>query len=219
MDVMWMKRGRHMRIPAFGDWEKVNEMPITQYFESARQAGLLRYSSSSGECEVPSVIAARHFDAVDAKKPRTSSLPPPDPMRISRRGKRYCQHQHEHLTEATGERHGGAGGGGGGRKVFDVTVTVRQRQQQQQQQQFAKKRHPAVDAGVAVLSTKQRQKKNDGVCGLGGAGSQARIPRRAPKAVDEDLYKVPPHLLPSSHRKKKKKLGFLTRCLMLPCAL
>ncbi|XP_042002001.1 uncharacterized protein LOC121751344 isoform X2 [Salvia splendens] len=37
------------QIPAFGDWENASEMPITQYFECARQAGLLR-CSCSGEC-------------------------------------------------------------------------------------------------------------------------------------------------------------------------
>ncbi|CAH8380989.1 unnamed protein product [Eruca vesicaria subsp. sativa] len=31
------------QIPRFGDWEDANEMPITQYFENARQAGLLRH--------------------------------------------------------------------------------------------------------------------------------------------------------------------------------
>lgn len=42
---------RSGQIPAFGNWEYVNDLPITQYFESARQAGLFRYSnSSSGEC-------------------------------------------------------------------------------------------------------------------------------------------------------------------------
>ncbi|XWS57287.1 hypothetical protein CRYUN_Cryun09bG0161000 [Craigia yunnanensis] len=42
------KRSGH--IPAFGDWDYANELPITQYFECARQAGLIRFSSSSGEC-------------------------------------------------------------------------------------------------------------------------------------------------------------------------
>ncbi|KAK6144914.1 hypothetical protein DH2020_021734 [Rehmannia glutinosa] len=37
------------QIPAFGDWENANELPLTQYFECARQAGLLR-CSCSGEC-------------------------------------------------------------------------------------------------------------------------------------------------------------------------
>ncbi|KAL3654015.1 hypothetical protein CASFOL_003696 [Castilleja foliolosa] len=37
------------QIPAFGDWENANEMPITKYFECARQAGLVR-CTCSGEC-------------------------------------------------------------------------------------------------------------------------------------------------------------------------
>lgn len=42
---------RSGQIPAFGDWDHANDLPITQYFESARQAGLLRFSSSSGESD------------------------------------------------------------------------------------------------------------------------------------------------------------------------
>ncbi|KAL6586571.1 hypothetical protein OROMI_001559 [Orobanche minor] len=37
------------QIPAFGDWENANDMPITQYFECARQAGLA-HCSCSVEC-------------------------------------------------------------------------------------------------------------------------------------------------------------------------
>lgn len=48
---------RSGQIPAFGDWDCTNDLPITQYFECARQAGLTRYSSSSGECD-PSATAA-----------------------------------------------------------------------------------------------------------------------------------------------------------------
>ncbi|XP_052187926.1 uncharacterized protein LOC127798413 [Diospyros lotus] len=33
----WKKSGQ---IPAFGNWEHANDLPITQYFECARQAGL-----------------------------------------------------------------------------------------------------------------------------------------------------------------------------------
>ncbi|XP_022719988.1 uncharacterized protein LOC111277832 isoform X2 [Durio zibethinus] len=40
---------RSGQIPAFGDWDYANDLPITQYFECARQAGLIRFSSSSGE--------------------------------------------------------------------------------------------------------------------------------------------------------------------------
>lgn len=44
-------------------------MPITQYFENARQAGLIRYSSSSGETD--SYLRGDEHDlyAVDFKKP------------------------------------------------------------------------------------------------------------------------------------------------------
>ncbi|XP_062172626.1 uncharacterized protein LOC133878133 [Alnus glutinosa] len=34
------------RVPAFGSWDWNDDMPFTQCFESARQAGLLRYSYS-----------------------------------------------------------------------------------------------------------------------------------------------------------------------------
>jgi hypothetical protein len=30
---------RSGQIPAFGDWDYANELPITQYFESSRQSG------------------------------------------------------------------------------------------------------------------------------------------------------------------------------------
>ncbi|KAG0455349.1 hypothetical protein HPP92_024641 [Vanilla planifolia] len=40
---LFSEQGRtRWKIPAFGDWESCEEMPITQYFESASQAGLLR---------------------------------------------------------------------------------------------------------------------------------------------------------------------------------
>ncbi|KAL5069639.1 hypothetical protein RYX36_020526, partial [Vicia faba] len=53
----WKRSGQ---IPAFGNWDIVNEFPITQYFENARQAGLIHYSSLSGETDLY---------AVDHKKP------------------------------------------------------------------------------------------------------------------------------------------------------
>lgn len=54
----WKRSGQ---IPAFGNWDFANELPITQYFETARQAGLIRYSSSSGESDpYVHVRAAEH---------------------------------------------------------------------------------------------------------------------------------------------------------------
>ncbi|XVF02286.1 hypothetical protein REPUB_Repub04eG0162500 [Reevesia pubescens] len=37
---------RRSHVPAFGNWDWNNDLPFTQCFESARQAGLLRYSYS-----------------------------------------------------------------------------------------------------------------------------------------------------------------------------
>lgn len=33
---------KRVQIPAFGNWDYCDAMPITQYFESAMQAGLIR---------------------------------------------------------------------------------------------------------------------------------------------------------------------------------
>lgn len=73
----WKRSGQ---IPAFGDWEHANEMPITQYFECARQAGLIRYSSS-GECDqyMRGDLYATHF-----KKP-SRELAPPRKARVRQR--------------------------------------------------------------------------------------------------------------------------------------
>ncbi|XP_059430459.1 uncharacterized protein LOC132164066 [Corylus avellana] len=37
---------KRSRVPAFGSWDWNDDMPFTQCFETARQAGLLRYSYS-----------------------------------------------------------------------------------------------------------------------------------------------------------------------------
>ncbi|KAL7081797.1 hypothetical protein ACP275_14G061000 [Erythranthe tilingii] len=37
---------RRSHVPAFGSWDCYDDLPFTQCFESARQAGLLRYSYS-----------------------------------------------------------------------------------------------------------------------------------------------------------------------------
>ncbi|XP_058740619.1 uncharacterized protein LOC131612888 [Vicia villosa] len=65
MNEYWKRSGE---IPAFGNWDYVNEFPITQYFENPRQAGLIRYSSSSGESDL-NVRVEHDLYAVDSKKP------------------------------------------------------------------------------------------------------------------------------------------------------
>ncbi|KAJ3671940.1 hypothetical protein LUZ60_008019 [Juncus effusus] len=41
-----MEKTKRAQIPSFGDWNYYNELPITQYFDSAMQAGDLFYVSS-----------------------------------------------------------------------------------------------------------------------------------------------------------------------------
>ena len=51
---------RSGQIPPFGNWDYANDLPITQYFESARQAGLIRFSSASGEFDHSLTSAPHH---------------------------------------------------------------------------------------------------------------------------------------------------------------
>ncbi|XP_061351092.1 uncharacterized protein LOC133296159 [Gastrolobium bilobum] len=46
MEECYYKRNH---VPAFGSWNWNDDLPFTQCFESARQAGLLRYSYSESE--------------------------------------------------------------------------------------------------------------------------------------------------------------------------
>lgn len=46
MEEYYYKRSH---VPAFGSWDWNDNLPFTQCFESARQAGLLRYSYSESE--------------------------------------------------------------------------------------------------------------------------------------------------------------------------
>ncbi|KAH9608891.1 hypothetical protein KSS87_000042, partial [Heliosperma pusillum] len=136
-----MNKERKMKgsqIPRFGNWDYDNELPISQYFECARQARLSRYTSS------------RQY-----KKTRTA-LP-------SKQGK--VQEKRSGGTQ-THAREGNRKQAG---KVFDMTAT-----------ELPHAHHPPA---VNTNSKKQQQFEYEaGLC-------------RAPKAVDEDLYKISPHLL------------------------
>ncbi|KAF5454811.1 hypothetical protein F2P56_024448 [Juglans regia] len=85
-------RRRSGQIPAFGDWDYTNDMPITQYFECPRQAGLIRHSSSSGDTDP--CVGGGDLYAVHFKKPsRTTVLSPPRKKREKER--RYDPHVKE----------------------------------------------------------------------------------------------------------------------------
>ncbi|XP_044498599.1 uncharacterized protein LOC123220444 isoform X2 [Mangifera indica] len=172
MDEYHCKRSG--QIPAFGNWDYSNNLPITQYFESARQAGLLRYSSSSGESDlyVRRSCGGRDLPAGDSKKPSRSvngSLP-----RKTRVGeKRGPQVKEQKKQQQV-------------KKVCDNHVTQPPRKQPP----------PLPRSKYGVVTPTQP-------------------PVRPPKAVDEDLYKIPPELLHSHNN--RKMTGFFS-CLVPACA-
>ncbi|KAG9447944.1 hypothetical protein H6P81_014072 [Aristolochia fimbriata] len=135
-----MEDYRRCHIPAFGNWDYSDNLPITQYFESARQAGLIRYNDYGVEDQ------DLYGESLKSSVPTTVSRP----KQVKGSSKRY-----QYVKEA--KKVG---------KVCDVT-------------------------------------------------EPPRIPR-APKAVDEDLYKIPPELLRGRPR-KSKFMGFLSRCLVPDC--
>ncbi|CAL9138778.1 unnamed protein product [Musa acuminata var. zebrina] len=134
--------GRRRRIPAFGNWDYDDELPITQYFESAAQAGLIRDQCLSGDDKLC--------------KPEAAPVKPVG--------------YHSEVKK----------GGGKGEK--------------------------------------QRRKQERG-CGVTPQDISQRRPGRAPKAVDEDLYKIPPELLYQKPKRVQKR--FLRSpwpaCLGLSC--
>ncbi|CBI28671.3 uncharacterized protein LOC100262060 [Vitis vinifera] len=149
---------RSGQIPAFGNWDYANDLPITQYFESARQAGLIRFSSASGECD-PSFASAPH----------PNRRPPPLHFQKENGRERRCSCAKEQKKQG---------------RVCDVVAAPPRKQ----------------------ASAKQRSKQQP------PAPTKAARP---PKAVDEDLYKIPPDLLHSS--KRKKMWGIFPSCLVPTC--
>ncbi|KAL5566779.1 hypothetical protein UlMin_029943 [Ulmus minor] len=83
------------QIPAFGDWDYANELPITQYFECARQAGLIRYSSSSGDSDP---YARGDLYAVDHPQKPVRTVAPP--VRKTRGREKRCPHVKEQKKQA-----------------------------------------------------------------------------------------------------------------------
>lgn len=180
------------QIPAFGNWDYTNDLPITQYFDSARQAGLVRShcsSSSSGECGRP--------------QPRASA------------GLSEERHQHR-------RRHPTAAPLG----VPPGKTRVREKRLAHVKEE-PKKQSRTCDRDVSEPPKGQRyvsvtcNDKNKVVNKLqeDDAGSVPYPPmsprRRPPKPVDEDLYKISPDLLRTT--KRKKMLGFISRCLAPAC--
>ncbi|KAL5712104.1 hypothetical protein ACHQM5_014306 [Ranunculus cassubicifolius] len=161
-----MEDYKRSHIPAFGNWDYEDGLPITQYFESARQAGLLRYSYGEGDL----YSYSPYYDPQDRDlylKPANTITVVPRRKVKKTKGADEKGYQPHHQKKQV--------------KVYDVEEKARQHKEKQQQ----------------VSST---------------------LPCRVPKAVDEDLYKIPPELLHNSYPKKKKMFGFFTRCLVPSCA-
>ncbi|KAK4850394.1 hypothetical protein QYF36_006392 [Acer negundo] len=191
MDYDYCKRSG--QIPAFGDWDYSNEMPITQYFECARQAGLIRFSSSSGDSDPyingGCVAAADDLYAVDLQKPSRNINNAPRKIRV-RNEKRGSQVKEQKKQSAGG-------------KVFDVTDPPRKQPH-----------HVPLSTTNINYNYNNHKLCRNGV--VPPPTTRRRPPSvRPPKAVDEDLYKIPPELLHSSNR--KKMTGFFS-CLVPACA-
>ncbi|XP_054792017.1 uncharacterized protein LOC129303064 isoform X2 [Prosopis cineraria] len=82
-----MEWKRSDQIPAFGNWDLANELPITQYFESARQAGLVRHSSSSGESDLYALDSKNHAPPKKARRKRSSNVKENGNMNVKKQGK------------------------------------------------------------------------------------------------------------------------------------
>lgn len=148
MEMESCKRSSGVQIPVFGEWDKANELPITQYFESARQAGLIRHSYSQ-QLNPHIYFHKNQFYAIPNNPPQ-----------------------------------------------LHTKVSVN------------KKRCPAQKWTVKVEKARNE------------SGPQKQTMKSAqrpanPKPVDEDLYKIPPHLLPGY--KRKRMFGFISRCFAPPC--
>ncbi|GAB2277221.1 hypothetical protein Dimus_011928 [Dionaea muscipula] len=262
--IGWKRSGQ---IPAFGDWEHVNQLPITQYFESARDAGLVRHhlthtactsstapsaAFSSGEhcchqlqpdhgCLQLQLDPPASWDLYATAHHSTHWLPPPPPLKkAGRRGREKRRvsgvHQQEEVAWPTREAAAAAtprttlrrrkqqrplrqaaaaaAAAAARKKVFDFDVTVEQQQQQQLSSASASSSSSSslLYTSAASASSNKRHPTASSAAGTGNHPIKDTVgvayapphhpPPRSSKAVDEDLYKIPPHLLRSSHRVK-----------------
>ncbi|GFZ01838.1 hypothetical protein Acr_15g0004470 [Actinidia rufa] len=150
MDDFW--RGH---VPAFGSWDCNDDLPFTQCFESARQAGLLRYSYSQDR----DLYVAGDLYQNDVVTPAMIVVP--------RRRAKVGRYSQPHAKKVKKQEETWV--------VCDV------------------KQPPSPPTPPAT-------------------------PRKAPKAVDEDLYKISPELLFAKPPKRKRGLGLFSSCLMPTCA-
>ncbi|KAL3838486.1 hypothetical protein ACJIZ3_023077 [Penstemon smallii] len=196
MDTDYYYCRKSGQIPAFGDWDNANEMPITQYFECARQAGLLR-CSCSGE---------------------------------------QCGGDNSNYINNNNNNYWGAGGGGGAavgnvdlygvanfeqkrplprRRVNNYDAPQRKTRGKNTKEQMKQvKVRDLVDQPKTRPVSQKGQYTNHHRNKSSNFTSQKSL--TTVKPVDEDLYKIPSELIEKS--KRKKMLGFFSRCMVPPCA-
>ncbi|KAH0467065.1 hypothetical protein IEQ34_004303 [Dendrobium chrysotoxum] len=147
-----MEHRKSWQIPTFGNWDYGDEMPITQYFESARQAGLVRAGFSGAGCEEDLFV------------------PVAMPVKLA-------------YQDGLSRRKVRKGNDSGGQEK--------------------------------ACSKELKQMKQGRTSGH--VAGQPRKPIVAPKAVDEDLYKIPPELLCQKPKKKRLLRNLFSECLGLNC--
>ncbi|KAL5712101.1 hypothetical protein ACHQM5_014303 [Ranunculus cassubicifolius] len=147
-------------VPAFGNWDYEDGLPITQYFESARQAGLLRYSYGEGDLYAYTGFYEEDKDLY-LKPTHTIAVVPRTKTRGAGREYNYGKEQ--------------------------------------------KKQEWVHNNGTLSSSTT--------------SSSRRQHVQTAPKPIDEDLYKIPPELLYSNSKKRKRFGFFFSSCLMPSCVV
>ncbi|XP_042039740.1 uncharacterized protein LOC121785392 isoform X2 [Salvia splendens] len=165
------------QIPAFGDWENASEMPITQYFECARQAGLLR-CSCSGDCGGAYGANAAYWGG------GVNSYEKHLPRRVHAVPERKTRGVHKGYPQSDEQM----------RKV-----KVRDLMNQPRLNQKVPHKHHPKQSNTTISGNLVQHRSSVSA-----------------KPVDEDLYKIPPELLENS--KRKKMLGFFSKCMVPPCA-
>ncbi|XP_010242683.1 PREDICTED: uncharacterized protein LOC104586969 [Nelumbo nucifera] len=153
---------RRSHIPAFGNWDYTDDLPVTQCFQSARQAGLLCYSASY---ERDLYVIGDLYGHDDLEKPPRSLVVP---LKTKGTEERYTQHVNQQKKQGS---------------VYDMTETPLKQQ-------------PPYLHSLSSLPP----------------------PPRAPKPVDEDLYRISPDLL-YSKPKRKRMFEFFSSCLLPTCVV
>ncbi|KAF8039266.1 hypothetical protein BT93_B1715 [Corymbia citriodora subsp. variegata] len=190
-----MEESYHTRsgqIPAFGNWDYTNDLPITQYFDCARQAGLVRShcsSSSSGECGRPQPHAAGGLS--EERHQHRRRRPTAAPLGVPSGKTRVREKRLAHVKEPKKQS-----------RTCDGDLPE----------------PPKEERYVSVTGHDKNRTVNKLQADDAGSVPYPQMPqrRRPPKPVDEDLYKISPDLLRTT--KRKKMLGFISRCLAPACS-